>query len=378
MKICIANGNFNIGGQQRISWYLGKKLSEEHEIYFYSFHPTETVMNFDGLELEINNSKQNIRLIDKISRKISRKFSISNRKSYPAKEFSDRLDSLIHYLKTKEIDILIVSGGFLTSLSKNIKSRLPSIKVIAWQHSTAEVYLNQYYKDIIYAYKEGLKNSDAVVCLTKEDQEIFSQYNKNTLYIDNMLTIRANEDISKLQSKSIIFISRYSIEGKGIDLLFETVKLLPNDIKVLFAGSGTKKEIKKVKKMVSRMGLEKRIELLGPLNESEIRETYKKGSIFVSTSRWEGFGIVIAEAMEFGLPVVSFNTRGAKSIIGDNKYGKIIENLDTNEMANNIELILNSNALKTKYSDLSKKRAQDFYDQPIIAKWNELISKISE
>ena len=66
----------------------------------------------------------------------------------------------------------------------------------------------------------------------------------------------------------------------------------------------------------------------------ENNQLYKKHDVYVNLARIESFGITIIEAVAAGLPVVSFNTKGANEIVVNNQNGFLIDNYEPLEMAN--------------------------------------------
>src|SRR5699024_31896 len=102
-------------------------------------------------------------------------------------------------------------------------------------------------------------------------------------------------------------------EQKGLDYLIEIGKVLNENWEILVAGDGADKDT--FNQMIKENYLEDKIILKGSLKSEELVDLYKSGSIFISTSRWEGFGLVITEAMSFGLPIVSFNNSGPREIL---------------------------------------------------------------
>lgn len=377
MNICIINSDFKLGGQQKAVITVSELLSgKNNEIELYSFYPSTPFFDLKGKKFTIDSSLDDLNYYDKVKRKIERKFFYNKGNAMPAREFSKRLSNFIFFLKDKKIDIVILSGGFLTSFSKIIKNELPDIRIIAWQHSNAEIYLNKYFSAIKKEYESGLKNSDAIVCLTKHDESIFKKYNNNTFAIPNALTIDSNGLISSVDNYKILFVARYDIYTKGIDLLLDIMLLLPNEITLEFAGSGNSKQIKAVKKLIKERHLEKRVTLNGALDKEELKSFYRNGSIFLSTSRWEGFGLALIEAMEFGLPVVAFATVGSREIIGENEHGIIIENQNINQMASTINNLIYNEETKRKFRLKSKNRANDFATEKIKEKWEDVIKKI--
>lgn len=377
MRICIVNPDFKLGGQQKAALMLGNQfLKEKHELIFYSFFTAEPFFDVKDLNIIIDQTKENQSVMAKIKRKLLRKTFFKSGKADPTIEFAKRHQRLLDYLLSQSIDLVILNGGFLTTFSQSIKAFIPTIKVIAWQHSSAQIYLEKYYLEIKKSYIKGLAASDAVVCLTKEDRAIFSSYNSRTVNIANAVTLPKENLVSEPIGQSLVFVARFDIETKGIDYLVEVIKLLPEEVVVNFAGSGTVRQEHKIKKLICKNKLVHRVNFLGALGEEELAKLYRNGQIFLSTSRWEGFGLSIIEAMSFGLPVISFDTSGAREILGENEFGIIIKNFDTKEMAKMITIVLNDPHLRRTLSERAKKRAQDFEPQKIKQEWEQLIEEI--
>lgn len=379
MKVCIVNSDFGIGGQQKATIDLAEQLiSQGNEVELYSFYPKNIFYKEISVNIEVDHTKDDLSVFSKLKRKIERKYIYNKENANPSKEFSKRLKNMTIFFVEKQIDVVILSGGFQTAFSYEIKKQLPKLKIIAWQHSTAEIYLEKYFKPIKKNYIRGLESSDCIVCLTEHDKITFSQYNKNVHTIGNMLSIKSLDE-TKTNLNRIVFVSRYDIHTKGIDLLFSVLSKLPNEVTLDFAGGGNKKQKSLIKKMILEANLSNRVNLHGVLQKSELVKLYKEGGIFISTSRWEGFGLAIVEAMEFGLPIVSFDTEGAKSIIGsDNTYGVIIEKQNIDEMVDAILYIRKSKEHYSKLAKTSRNRASDYYPDKIGGTWQLLINRLVE
>lgn len=59
------------------------------------------------------------------------------------------------------------------------------------------------------------------------------------------------------------------------------------------------------------------------------------------TSRWEGFGLVLVEAMDFGLPILAFSRTGSNEVIANGKHGVLVENGDVSELTNQLTMLIN-------------------------------------
>lgn len=262
---------------------------------------------------------------------------------------------------------------FAHSSYSYFKKEMPNMKIIAWQHNDYDVYTNQYYKEFISDYILGVNQADLVVCLTASDLDKFKKININSCYIYNPLTISETK-ISKLNNKNIIFVGRLAINQKGLDYLIDIGNQLEKDWKILVAGEGVDKE--KFTKMISDNKLEDKIILKGALKSEELIDLYLSGSIFISTSRWEGFGLVITEAMACGLPIVSFNNLGPKEILKDGDYGILVKDHNINNFITELKKLIEYKESREMFQLKSLERVQDFKIDIILTKWNVELKKL--
>ncbi len=91
------------------------------------------------------------------------------------------------------------------------------------------------------------------------------------------------------------------------------------------------------------------------------------------TSRWEGFPLVLAEAMSFGLPVIAFKQSGSTEVLEGGRDGILIENGDIEQIVNALlELIVNKEK-RIEYQKKSLERVKDFNLNSIVAQWENII-----
>ena len=101
---------------------------------------------------------------------------------------------------------------------------------------------------------------------------------------------------------------------------------------------------------------------------THIQEYYSKAQVYVLSSRWEGFGLVLVEAMAHGLPIVSSDLPTSKEIMGD--FGLYFKNGDIEDLAERLE--------DATHIDWDKKSqeaieiAKRFDIQNIISRWKDL------
>lgn len=154
---------------------------------------------------------------------------------------------------------------------------------------------------------------------------------KKIKVIPNFTCINKEGNRASLESKIVLAAGRIEVI-KGFDLLIEAWKEVknyyPNWSLRIVGGGCTCDLMQKVKKY----NLEDVIYLVGPTTNMDVE--YKKSSIFVLSSRAEPFGLVVIEAMSFGVPVVSFDCpNGPREIIDDGIDGLLVENGNVNALS---------------------------------------------
>jgi hypothetical protein len=129
--------------------------------------------------------------------------------------------------------------------------------------------------------------------------------------------------------------------------------------------------------MIRRLGIdEKRIIFKG--NVRNIEDYYKKASIQILSSEYEGFGLVILEAACFGTPTVAFSGNGADYIIKNGVNGFLIENYDVDKMASVISSLLTEKNKLARISSNCRKLIDGYTEDKIIPQWIDLINMVNK
>lgn len=217
-----------------------------------------------------------------------------------------------------------------------------------------------------------IKKLDKFIVLTNEDKLNWKEIT-NIQVIPNPISFIPKEK-STLKNKKVIAVGRYSYQ-KGFDLLLKSWsivnKIHPDWILNIY-GSGDRKDYIQLAKDLN-------IQKNCNINEAvpNITEKYLESSIFVLSSRFEGFGMVIIEAMACGVPSISFNCPcGPKDIIRDGINGYLVETNDINNLANKICELIEDEKLKARMGKECVTDINRYCIEEISKEWTSLFYNI--
>lgn len=208
-----------------------------------------------------------------------------------------------------------------------------------------------------------LNNSDFIVAQSSNTKDNTKKYYKCHKEIEiiplpyevvNFKKISRKELGLKDDKKYLIGVGRL-VKRKGFEYLIKSLKLLNEDVECLIIGDGPEKE--NLQQLAVNLGLKQRVNLLGYLSEEEKKFQYLAAAdIFVLSSLHEGFGIVLQEAMQVGLPIIATDNGGQVDLIRNGKNGFLIKFGNKYMLIHEIKKIFNDQKLKEsiKYNNLLK------------------------
>lgn len=220
-----------------------------------------------------------------------------------------------------------------------------------------------------------LRKLDKMVVLTDNALLDWPELN-NVIKIPDPLPFRLDTK-SCLSQNRIISIGRYAYD-KGNDLLLQAwaiVQTKCSDWTLDVYGNGDRTPYHN---QMLKLGINlSHCHLFGPT--SDVKHEYLNSSIFVLPSRFEGFGLVLIEAMACGVPVVSFDCEnGPRSIIADGVDGFLISPFDVDAFAEKVVLLIKDENLRRKMGENARRSAAK-YDIDIVGQqWKQLFDELME
>ena len=303
----------NIGGIERVTTMLASSFAQHKELQI------EIVSLFHGRN-EINYPLQECIKITYLSDTSNARRPHSMMRIF---KLLTLRTALKRHLQNNKYDYIIAQAFPLVFLLSTCCQRLDNVYAVEHVHCR---YYNSIIRHIRNKIYTRVKN---IIVLTDKDKAFFDQYfpTNKTIKISNPCDVN---DIynSKLENKVIISVGRLEYQ-KGYDTLidvFRMVNMRYPDWQLKIYGDGTLRH--DLQAQITKLKLNDTVELCGTTND--IKSCLRGASIFVASSRFEGFHMGLVEAMSQGVPCISFDCpNGPSDIIVHGKNGLLVENQDT-------------------------------------------------
>lgn len=357
MKISFLINNMSHGGgTERVTSIIANELSRQHDVFILSCRG-------EGESKFILNESVELFFLcgDKYRNSILRKWII--------------VKELKKFIEKKKIDVIIFVDIDLCLYAIPLRSyfKVKEVKTIAWEH------FNYYYHTGIKGFLVKLYATNYIDCLIVLGKRDLDNY-RNKCRITNRLEYIYNpiafssETKSDMTKKNIIAVGRLEYQ-KGFDLLLQAWGIIEEEVKewkLLIVGNGSKeKELKEycIKNYI------KKVEFI-PFTDN-IEDLYLKSSLFVLSSRFEGFVLAMLEAKAKGLPVVSFDCHeGPREMIKQDVNGLLIERENVLQFALGLKRVLTNDELRHKMAFNATDGLEKFEIKEVIKKWNKILDEL--
>lgn len=225
--------------------------------------------------------------------------------------------------------------------------------------------------------QKNYKSLDYVIVINKYQEEMYKEWFKNTNVeirrVENILNNSSDKN-SKLNSNAIIAVGRLDpIKGFSSLIKVMNIALKENpDLKLYLLGDGAEKE--KLYQEIKEYQIEKNIIMPGFVSAEEVTKYMLMSDIYIMTSEKECFPMVILEAFNCGLPVISFDIlTGPKELVKNDHNGYLIENRNCEAMAIKINSIIHDSKKLKQLSKNAKDDSKKYLIDNIIKKWLKIL-----
>lgn len=289
------------------------------------------------------------------------------------KSYKKQIESI---LKSTKPDLIVIADNGLKALFFNfiVTTKIPIILEIHCSKFVSEkensnFFSKMIHKSVVKSRKFGAKSFTNILMLSEESKQEWKL--EKAIILPN--PVLKSTFISDLSSKKILCVTRNSYE-KGLDRIIPICAAIqkkhPNWSFEIYCDE---KGFYDIKKMIQNNKLQNLV-LHQPTKE--VNEAYLKSSIYISTSRFEVFPLVILEAMSFGLPIVAYDCPiGNKSII-NNHFGFLIEDGNETDFIFNLEKLILETELKFEMGKNAKLESLKYDVATVFEKYEFYLNQI--
>ena len=220
-----------------------------------------------------------------------------------------------------------------------------------------------------------VRRFDKFVVLTNEDKGYWGAL-PNIMVIPNA-AMHVSNKYSDVLPHRVIAVGRLDYQ-KGFDRLIQAWELIQkserySDWRLDIFGQGEWLDM--LQRMINEKGLQESVQINHPTKN--IGQEYTNSSMLVMSSHYEGFPMVMIEAMACGLPVVSFDYKcGPRDIIQDGQNGLIVTDGDIQGLADAMMRLMNDESLRKQMSERAKKVVDIYSEKTVMKQWTELFESL--
>jgi len=351
-KICFIIYSLGNGGAERVLTTLSNYFTKTHVVTIITFkketHYYELDENIVLKSIDSDSNSKNIfeAVINNINIIIN----------------------LTKILKSVNPDVVI---SFMTTsnILATISCRIIGKPIIISERVNYDFLSSQVWKQIrklIYPFANYL------VVQSDYDLDKYS-FVKNIIVIYNPLFFKDIKEL-KEREKFILAVGRLDYQ-KGFDMLIEAYSKLDTNWKLKIIGEGKGRD--NLNKLIEQKKLENKVILVG--RKKDVINYYQRASIFVLSSRFEGFPNVLCEAMACGCPSIAFDCKtGPANMIDDGENGVLVESDNINKLSLSIQKLIDDKQIRDKLSKNGKEIKNSLDIKNITSQWMKIIEKVNK
>lgn len=260
--------------------------------------------------------------------------------------------------------------------------RRPNVKrlyVFHNPHSTAGVQGTRGIKATYRAVLDRRKEADAIVFLTaaqRADAEAVYGRSDNFAVIPHPIALEPEPATSQRDPHLVVMLARLDQQKNLDEAIRAFAQVVRKAPKARLEIYGRGPDEKALQALIRQLGLQKSVFLKG--YTSDPGAVYERAAACLLTSRYEGFGLVVLEAIARGCPVVSYDLNyGPSDIIEDGVTGFLVPQGNRGALAERTLRLLRDRELREGMSAACRASAQRFSPESYLARWSALFNRLA-
>jgi glycosyltransferase involved in cell wall biosynthesis len=294
--------------------------------------------------------------------------------------FQAAIFKICHVLEANNADLIIsespyppdvitayrLSRKYMKPMAIYLHHISPPVSVYPFRRGILRVLLNVIYTSFLLSFVKKFK-----IPIFLDNPNTLENY-EGSVFPNLIALSRRNSDdepnvIRSYFDYDICYVGRIE-NHKGVEDFVEVISILKNkysmNLRAVIAGKGKESYVKRIEKMIGRLGLSENIIMKGFIQEAEKFQLLKRSRMFLFLSYEEGWSISVMEAASVGIPIVAY-ALPAYYYLKDNYFSIPIGNIET--CARTIKNILNNYAM-AKETAMRAKKCVEIFSYDFIAK----------
>ena len=384
---------FTFGGEQRVVSMIANELVKEYDVTIYTRDALEDRDKCPfslSDKLHIKHFLMQTNFVDwnarRVIRVLNRKTGCFNNKRlarfmcdmyYP----KTKRDELAEDINRNQYDVVIGVSGYNSILVGLIADQIKA-RTVGWQHNSYEAYFETpalYYWNQFYMFDDTVRKLDRCFVL---NHYIADRYQESFgVDCDVFYNPRSfqSEEKAELQNPLFVACGEFNYR-KGFDYLVEAYHIYKEKAKkqgaplwkLQILGDG--KTRPEIEQKIAAYGLQDDMILQG--NVKNVQQYMMKASCFTLSSRWEGFPMVGTEALEMGLPTVSFDITAMQPLVTNGEEGLLVEAYDCEAFADAMLRISTDEALRKQMGIKAAGKSKQFSMDCILQQWRAVLTEM--
>jgi glycosyltransferase involved in cell wall biosynthesis len=393
MKIAFYSDTvFTFGGVQRVLAEVAKGLAERHEVTILSLDRGTDLQMYDYARSHVHFKYLDYPPLGGPKQLIRKAYSLMYKHVLPAcgltsslyarsffpEPYKKRLDSAI---QKGEYQVVIGVHAFLSLHLASIRERIPC-RVIGWMHNSYEAFFEKdtdYLPRLKEFFRYAIPRLDDFVVLCQADAARYAhemQLHPKVIY--NPLTVKplAVNLTQHTVHHRMLAVGRFSHRHKGFDILLKAFALFVKrhpEWTLELVGEGPERSL--YEQIIRENKIEEHVDLR-PFTR-QIEAHYAAADFYVLSSRWEGFGLVLIEAMAHGLPVVASRLPVTEELLEGHDEAILFERENAEALAEAMERMIAGNHWLT-LKEKAKRYAALFTIENKVKEWESLLAPKGE